>query len=272
MKVYCILSDERASQLKSPAIFSTVLKRLGIKATYVPFMVKPGDLGQALQSLKTLHIAGANITVPYKEACIPFMDVLSEGANIIGAINTIVCTGNELKGYNTNAIGIMDALSDAGFEPEGKSALVFGTGGVAKAAVFILNWQRTRAVYVAGRNPNKANEVADRFHGEAISFSDLTSGPLEVDIVVNATSVSSVEESHEMADLASKLDLTGCRLVLDLNYGRRHNFWEKTAAALDARFMDGLSALAFQARRTFALWTGVQVPPEEFLKALEESE
>ena len=271
MKVYCIISDERAYQLKSPAIFSAVLHRLGIKATYVPFMVKPKDLGQALQSLRTLNIAGANITVPYKEACIPFLDILSEGANIIGAINTIVCTGNELKGYNTNAIGIMDALSDAGFDAEGKSALVVGTGGAAKAAVFILNWLRTSAVYVSGRNPVKTVEVANRFHGEAVSFSDLAEGPLQVDIVVNATSVSSVDESPEMADLAGRLDLPGCRLVLDLNYGRRQNFWEEMAAARGVPFMDGLSALAFQARRTFALWTGVQVPPEEFLKALEES-
>ncbi|MGA8239843.1 MAG: hypothetical protein WB818_04665, partial [Desulfobacterales bacterium] len=81
MKVFCILSDERAAQLKSPAIFSRVLKRQGIKGTYVPFVVKPQDLGQAIQSLRILHIAGANITVPYKEATIPYLDVLSEGAN-----------------------------------------------------------------------------------------------------------------------------------------------------------------------------------------------
>lgn len=271
MKVYCIISDERAYQLKSPSIFSTVLKRLGINGTYVPFMVKPEDLGQAMQSLRILNIAGANITVPYKEACIPHLDILSEGANIIGAINTVVRNGDVLKGYNTNAIGIMDALSDAGFDAEGKSALVFGSGGAAKAAVFILNWLRTNTVYVAGRNAQKTSEVANRFHGEAVSFSALGNRPIRVDIVVNATSVSSIDESTEMAALVDNLQLEGCQLVLDLNYGRRQNFWKEMADTKRVRFMDGLIPLAFQARRTFALWTGIQVPPGEFLKALENS-
>ena len=80
MKVFCILSDERAAQSKSPIMFSRVLKRQGINGTYVPFVVKPQDLGQAVHSIRVLHMAGANITVPYKEAVIPLLDVLSEGA------------------------------------------------------------------------------------------------------------------------------------------------------------------------------------------------
>lgn len=268
MKVYCILSDERAFQSKSPRIFSTVLQRQGIKATYVPFKVKPGDLGQALNSLRILNIAGANVTVPYKEAVIPFLDILSEGANVIGAINTIVCDGDKLKGYNTNAIGVMDALSSLDFAVDGKTALVFGTGGAARAVVFILNWLRTERVYISGRDPEKVKGLVDTFGGESLSVADLPGNPVPVDIVINATSVSSPEEGPELAEIVSALDLPGCRLVLDLNYGRRENFWQEMAITRDIKFVDGLPALAYQARRTFALWTGMQVPPEEFLDAL----
>ena len=74
MKVYCIISDERAVQLKSPVIFSRVLKRQGINGTYVPFVVKPRHLGEAVNAIRILHLAGANITVPYKEAVLPMMD------------------------------------------------------------------------------------------------------------------------------------------------------------------------------------------------------
>ena len=94
MNVYCIISDERAYRSKSPAIFSAVFKRAGINGAYVPFVVKPENLGQALQSLRVLNIAGANVTVPYKETVIPYLDVLSEGANIIGSINA---SGNVAK-------------------------------------------------------------------------------------------------------------------------------------------------------------------------------
>lgn len=257
--------------MKSPAIFSSVLKRQGIKGTYVPFMVKPEDLGQAIQSLRILHVAGANITVPYKEAAIPFLDVLSEGANIIGAVNTIVCDGDRLKGYNTNAIGIMDALNEAAFDVDGKRALVIGTGGAARAVVFILNWLRASGIYVAGRNPARAQSLSTAFGGQSLELSSLPGRSLPVDIVVNATAVSSSDESPDMAEVVRHLEVPGCRLVFDLNYGRRANFWQEMAERKGIRFIDGLSALAFQARRTFALWTGLQVPPEEFIRALKEN-
>jgi shikimate dehydrogenase len=268
MKVFCILSDERAYLSKSPVMFCTVLKRMGIKGTYVPFKVAPENIGQAIQSLRILNIAGANITVPYKEKVIPYLDVLSEGANVIGAVNTIVCKGDELKGYNTNAIGIMDALSDYGFEPEGKSALVFGTGGAAKAVIFILNWLRTAMIYVTGRDANRTRQLVGRFGGQAVALDGLAERQPKVDIVINATAVSSPEESPELSELVQTLAFEGCELIMDLNYGRADNFWQSRSRALNLPFMDGLPALAFQARRTFALWTGMQVPPDEFLAAL----
>ncbi len=271
MQVYCIISDERAYRAKSTAIFTTVFKRMGIKGTYVPFKVAPEQLGQALQSLRVLNIAGANITIPYKEAVIPYLDVLSEGANIIGAINTIVLNGDKLKGYNTNAIGFMDALSYAGYEVEDKSAMVFGTGGAARAVVFILNWLRTKTIYVAGRNHEKLQQMVKRFGGEARALSSLKGQRIPVDIIVNATSVSSPDESPEMAGLIASLNLSDCELLMDLNYDRPKNFWQQTAADKGIQFLDGLMPLAYQARRTFALWTGLQVPPQEFISAIEGS-
>lgn len=270
MQVYCILGDERVMRSKSPTIFSTVLKRIGLNGAFVPFRVDPDQIGSALKSIRVLNIAGASITIPFKEKVIPHLDVLSEGANIIGAINTIVRNGNILKGYNTNAIGFMDALSESGFDVEEKSALVFGTGGAAKAIVFILNWLRTTSIFVAGRNENKTSEMVHRFGGEALRLDELENRTLSVNIVVNATSVSSPDESLEMKVLIDKLNIKDCELVVDLNYGRSENFWEDMARRIGARFMDGLPSLAYQSRRTFALWTGIQVPPVEFIKALDE--
>jgi shikimate dehydrogenase len=271
MQVYCILGDERVMRSKSPVIFSTVLKRIGLRGTYVPFRVDPQQIGSALQSIRVLNIAGANITIPFKEKVIPHLDVLSEGANIIGAINTIVRNGNILKGYNTNAIGFMDALNDSGFDVEGKSAVVFGTGGAARAIVFILNWLRTTHIFVAGRDREKTLQMVDRFGGEAMPLDEIANRTLAADIVVNATSVSSPDESSHLAALLEKLRIENCELIVDLNYGRKNNLWQELARRIGSRFMDGLSPLAYQCRRTLALWTGIQIPPEEFLKALDEN-
>ena len=268
MKVFCILSDERAFHSRSPAMFSTVMKRQGINAAYVPFAVNPPDLGQALKGLRVLNIAGANVTAPFKETIIPHLDILSEGARIIGAINTIVRDGERLKGYNTNAIGIMDALRDIDYSVEDKTALVFGTGGAARTVAFILTWLRAREVWVAGRNVDRAREIVSQFSGRGVELAMLAKMPLPARIVINATSVSGPDESADLAALVERLELRGCELILDLNYGRRRNFWQERAERDGIRFMDGLAPLAFQARRTLQLWTGLQVPPAEFVNAL----
>ena len=269
-KVFCIISDQRVFRSKSPQIFSHVIGRAGLKGVYVPFMVKSDNLGKALESLRTLNIAGANITAPFKEKVLPYLDILSEGANIIGAVNTIVRKGDQLKGYNTNAIGIMDALNEVNFDVAGKRALVIGTGGAARAVVFILNWLRADSVTVAGRDENKIGSLADHFSCRPMPLKALADAPLDQEIVVNTTSVSGSDESGELRDLAACLYGDGCRLVFDLNYGRRNNIWLTLADRWGVRFMDGLSTLAYQARRTFLLWTGQELPQEEFLKALEE--
>lgn len=269
-KVFCIISDQRVFRSRSPAIFTTVFGRTGINGAYVPFMVEKDDIGKALESLRVLNIAGANITAPFKEKVLPYLDVLSEGANIIGAVNTIVCKSGQLKGYNTNAIGIMDALNEVNFDIAGKKALVIGTGGSARAVVFILNWLRAESVVVAGRDNEKTCRLAGHFSCKPQLLKDLPDLPLNVDLIVNATSISSHDESSELTGIVGSMKSNGCQLVFDLNYGHRENIWQSLAEKSGIRFMDGLSALAYQARRTFLLWTGQEVPQEEFLKALEE--
>jgi shikimate dehydrogenase len=271
MKVYCILSDERAFHSRSPAMFSAVLKRQGINAVYVPFAVRPDALGRALDALRVLNIAGANVTAPFKEVILPHLDVLSEGARIIGAVNTVVRDNGRLKGYNTNAIGIMDALGSAGFCVEDKTALVFGTGGAARTVAFTLTWLRAREVWVVGRNVERARAIAGQFGARGVEPTLLPDLPLPARIVINATSVSGFEEAAELAALVGGLRLRGCELIMDLNYGRRRNFWEEKAEREGIPFIDGLKPLAYQARRTLQLWTGLQVPPEEFLESLREA-
>lgn len=271
IKKFFILGDERVLHTKAPEIFSAIMEKAGIKGTYEPFVISPGNLSEAVKEIRVLNIAGANVTTPYKEEIIQHLDELSEGATIIGSINTIVRQGNKLKGYNTNAIGFMDALKDAGLDAASKSALVFGTGGAARAVVFILNWVHANPILVTGRSQNKINAIAKQIGGEAISLETLADRPLSVNLVVNATSASSPDEAPELAELVSRLQLPNCEMLIDLNYGRPHNFWQDMAQSKGIPFMDGLSSLANQAKRTFALWTGIEVKPEVVVTAIQDS-
>lgn len=267
--VYCIISDERVHRIKSPQMYNQVLQQMGLKGAYVPFMVAPDDIGKAIESMRYLNMSGANITVPYQEKAALFMDILSEGAQIIGSINTIVCKQGKLKGYNTNAIGFMDALNAINFEVAGKRFLVFGSGGTARAVAFILNWLQAEKVTIIGRDKDRAWDVANKINGHAITIDNLSERKIDEDVVINTTSVSSPEEGQDLADLIAGLSVPNCQLFFDLNYGRRENFWQQRAQTLDIDFVDGISTLAFKARRTFSLWTGMDVPPETFLEALE---
>jgi shikimate dehydrogenase len=268
-RTFCILSDERVFQVQSPNIFNAAIRHAGIKGAYVPFMVFENQLNQALQSLKVFNITGANITVPYKEKAIAHLDVLSEGANIIRAINTITIKDGVLKGFNTNAVGFMKAMEEAGYNAAGKASLVFGTGGAARAVVFILNWLRADPIFVIGRNIEKSKALVHELGGEAVSIEDIATGSVTAELLVNATSVSSLNESLEMATLVQKLRISKCKWVIDLNYGRHDNFWVGLAHKLGTRFMDGLPMLAHQASRSFSLWTGIQIPPAVFLSGLD---
>ncbi len=270
-KTFYIIGDEQVFRSKSPEIFSRIMKEVGVKGTYAPFRVKPGEIGDAVQKIRRLNTTGANVTAPFKEAVIPHLDELSEGAIIIGSINTIVRRGKTLKGYNTNAIGFMDALKNAGFDAAGKSALVVGTGGAARAVVFILNWIHAKQIFVTGRSPEKIQTIVNQIGGEAISLDALADRSLPINLLVNSTTVSAPDRAAGLAERVNRLRLPNCELAIDLNYGHPRNIWQDLARRKGIRFMDGLSSLANQARRTFALWTGIQVPPELVLRIIQKS-
>ncbi len=269
-KSFFILGDERIFRSKSPAMFNAMMKKIEFNGKYEPLKVEAEKIGEMVNNLRGPDIIGANVTVPYKEAVIPYLDILSEGGNIIGAVNTIVHKDNQLKGYNTNAIGFMDALSEVNFHVTGKFALVFGTGGAARAVTFILNWLGAGTICVVGRNEKKMDRIVQRIGCESKLLETLQAGTVvEADIVINATSVSSPLESPELAVSVENLRLPNCELIVDLNYGRSQNFWHDLARTNSIQFMDGLSTLANQAKATFSLWTGLQVEPEVFLDAME---
>ena len=112
--------------------------------------------------------------------------------------------------------------------------------------------------------------MAVRFSGEAIPLESMADRSVPAHIVINATSVSSPDEAPELAELVGRLDVPGCELVIDLNYGRSQNFWQDKASAQHIRFIDGISVLVHQASRSFALWTGIEVNAQEFRRALDD--
>ena len=122
----------------SPVMQNAAFDHMGLDCCYLPFSVPPDSLKQAVESIRALAFLGANLTIPHKEAVIPFLDHLDEEAAIIRAVNTIVNRDGKLTGYNTDGKGFMRSLDENLVSPAGKQVLIIGAGGSARAISYCL--------------------------------------------------------------------------------------------------------------------------------------
>ncbi len=269
MIVLGIIGDGRVVHSLSPRMHNVVMAKRGLEGTYVCFAVKPQDMASAIAGVGALGLAGVNVTVPHKRAVLPYLNKLSDEASALGAVNTIKPEADGMVGYNTDLGGFTAALADADYKPAGTNALVLGAGGAARAVVLAL--LRSGAnVMVAARKPAQAAALCGELGGKGISLDQASHALPDVHLLVNATSVSSPEESPDMMawleTLSPAVQLT---LVMDINYGRRDNIWKQMAHRSRANFLDGLPMLAHQARLSFKIWTEIDAPVDDFKAALE---
>ena len=144
---------------KSPQLYNRLFSHDGINAYYTRIIVNSGQA--VCEIIKTLGLSGANITTPFKESVIPFLDSLSPDAEKISAVNTVICRDGKITGYNTDAHGITGSLREAGLEPSGMKCMVMGAGGAGKAAVTGL-LHAGAEVLITNRTPGKAKEFAEK--------------------------------------------------------------------------------------------------------------
>jgi shikimate dehydrogenase len=270
MKVYGVIGDQRAKASLSPRMHNAVLARHGLEGCYTAFPVEPADLPAAVAGIKALGLAGANVTVPHKQAIAPLLDGLKGEAELLGAVNTIVPRDGKLWGHNTDVDGFANALGAAGFSPEGRAALVVGAGGAARAVVRALARQGADPLLVAGRNLDKVRALTDELGGRPLALNQAGNILARVELMVNSSAVSDPGEGPDLAALTAawKDQAKSLALVVDINYGRAKSIWADLAKAAGAEHQDGLPMLAHQAALSFALWTGVDAPASEFLAEL----
>ena len=265
------LSLAQTSSSRIPEIYQEVMKIVGISGSYKCFTTTPENLEDCLQNFLDINLTGVNIGPPYQETIIPLLATLSEGANMIGAVNTIVHHGRFIKGYNTNALGLMDALAAIGLATaKCSSALILGSGGAAKSALFLLHWLGIPEITVAGRDLKKTESTTLHIGGgDPTLLESALQQTTTADIVINATSVSSPQEAPELADLVSRMPLAECQVVVDFNYTQEDNFWHELARTQPCPFLNGLTILAYQTRHALTLWTGKQIPLKVVSEALQ---
>jgi shikimate dehydrogenase len=247
----------------SPVVHNAAFAALGLDWVYVPFPVPPDQIQQAVAGMAALGLAGANVTMPHKETVAGLVTELSEDADRLRAVNTVVVAGDELVGHNTDAPGFARFLAqDAAYDPAGRSALVLGSGGAARACALALGRAGASSVTIAARDTGRAAEAIRSLLGlpvEARSVSWPDAGVAEADVVVNATPV------EDPADLPLP-PLGSASLVVDLRYQPPVTPLVAAAREAGAAAFGGLGLLIHQAALSFEIWTG-QLPPAGVMSA-----
>lgn len=273
IKLYGLFGDPVGHSL-SPFFQNEAFKNLGINAVYFPFRVKAEDLAGAVAAIRHLNMGGVNLTIPHKEAVIPFLDKVEGDAALSGSVNTIVNRDGELTGYSTDGEGFLLSLRrEAGFDPRGKTCVILGAGGAARAVAFRLAQEGLAALYLVNRRAERAavlqEDLRNRLGFEAkciASRPELEKVAAAADLVINATPVGMYPESHRMPDFPLEY-CRSCCLVCDLVYRPLETMWLKKAGDLGLPVLGGLGMLIYQGMLSCQLWTG-RMPEEEPLRAV----
>lgn len=242
----------------SPVIHNSAFAALEMDWAYVPLPVPPGRVAEALAGLGALGLAGANVTMPHKTEVAGLLDDLSEDAALLRSVNTLVVGPEGPSGHNTDAPGFDRFLrGDAGFEPSGKAALLFGAGGAARAGALALARAGLRSLTVALRDPSRAEPLRDALQGldtelAVISFDDAST--VAADLIVNATPLGVYGETLPLPPLGPGV------MALDLLYRPSQTPLISAARAAGAAGFGGIGLLLHQAALAFELWTGRPAP------------
>ena len=143
----------------SPVMQNAAIRAAGINACYVPLPCPPGNLGRAVAGLRALGFAGANVTIPHKQAIIEHLDGLTDESRFTGSVNTLYWQGDRLMGTTTDAAGAVSNLRQAGVELDGRRVTVLGAGGAARALAFALARGGAGAGASAGRGAGQTKAM-----------------------------------------------------------------------------------------------------------------
>ncbi len=249
----------------SPFMHNLALKAVGINAVYLPFPVKPDRVSLVVEAARTLGVQGFNVTIPFKESIIPYLDQVSPEALACGSVNTVLINENLAVGHNTDGIGFMDSMEQAGVMVPGV-AIILGAGGAARAIGYQLAIRGTVTVFL-NRNLERAVKLARDITqatrqdswGLAGDDSRMRDFLRTAELVVNTTPLGMYPNTEESPPFNFK-ELNPSAAVADIIYNPLTTQFLREAAKLGFKTINGLGMFVNQGVRSFEMFTGHQAP------------
>lgn len=259
----------------SPLMQNFLIAHFDLPFQYEALRVSMNELPAVIARLRRGEFAGVNVTIPHKQAIIPLLDDLNEGAQRIGAVNTVISSNGVLLGHNTDVIGFQRTLESAGINVAQEEVLVLGAGGAAAAVLFSLLDMCAGVIYLSNRDPARAQRLREIFSGEEQERIRMISWPerLEllqmpaVSIIINATSLGMLPNvaASPLPASAFRPDVT----AIDLVYNPYETKFLREAKQAGAKTVPGLPMLIYQGVAALELWNKQKLAIAEVYNLLE---
>lgn len=260
----------------SPFIHNRAFEATNTNGVYLAWEVEGTDLAETVANIRRYQMFGINLSMPYKEQVIPYLDQLSEEARLIGAVNTVVNREGTLIGYNTDGKGFFKSLPS--FKISGKRMVLLGAGGAAKAilAQAILDGVSQVSVFVRSASMEKTQPYLEKlqhetgFRVDLFALEDaqeLQENIRKAELLVNATSVGM---DGAFQPIPTSIVLPEKLLVADVIYQPFETPFLKWARSQGNHAVNGLGMLLYQAAEAFQLWTGKEMPTDQIWELLKQ--
>lgn len=256
------------------AMIEAAFAHHGLHWRYVNMEVSPEDLGTAVRGARAMGFRGFNCSLPHKVTVIQHLDGLGESAAVMGAVNCVVRRGDKFIGENTDGKGFLKSLAVV-IDPKGKSVVLFGAGGAARAIAVELGLAGTKRIIVVNRSEGRGAELVELLRGKLRVESELViwredyAVPVGTDIVINATSIGLYDSTARLA-----LDVSTLKpgmVVADVVFNPPRTRLLEDAEARGCRALDGLGMLVNQGVVGVQYWTGIDPDTSVMRKALEDA-
>lgn len=254
------------------AMIEAAFAHHGLPWRYINMEVAPADLAAAVHGARAMGFRGFNCSLPHKVAVIQHLDGLGESAALMGAVNCVVRRDGRFIGENTDGKGFLKSLRSV-TDPAGRSVVLFGAGGAARAIAVELGLAGVRRIAVVNRSPARGGELVELLRGKLsmdatlVAWHDDVAIPADADIVINATSIGLYD-----ADARLALDASTLRpgmVVADVIGNPPRTRLMREAEARGCRALDGLGMLVNQGIVGVQYWTGVEPDARVMRRALE---
>lgn len=261
-KKLCVIGDPVEHSL-SPVIHNTILRHAGLPYEYGRVQVKAGDTEAFLRRAVREGYAGFNATMPHKTALVKLADELDADAELYRAVNTVVLREGKIRGCNTDGRGFLQMLAESGISPQGRTVLVLGAGGAARAIVLKLAQSGAARIFVCNRTLSRAEALAEEFPAQitACPFDQqtLSDCALFSDLLINTTPMGMTAVADQFDSLAFLEQLPGGVPVCDIIYSPPETPLLCRAKELGHPTMNGLGMLIYQAIFALEEFTGTEI-------------